>query len=186
MTNYLTGGDLSFVRRRRLAAAGLCFAGGFLAIVLGWVGVSGTRDLADQLSYIASGGVLGLFLLGLGAAILLTDFLMELESSVNRLEGRLDELATGGDSNYDEWSDPVRHSLAAHGDRAPLPDGVFLAVPGAKRYHRVNCAMVEGKDSVEEVGERSIDERGLIPCKVCGAHVAAAATATDNLAVPVT
>lgn len=53
------------VARRRLALSFVLGLAGFIAILLGWWGVSGTTVVADQLSYIASGGVLGLFLVGL-------------------------------------------------------------------------------------------------------------------------
>jgi hypothetical protein len=47
-------------------AAGVCLLGGVLAIILGWVGVSGTVHVAAQLPYFISGGLFGLFLLGVG------------------------------------------------------------------------------------------------------------------------
>ena len=186
MASYLNLDELSFVRRRRLALAAVCCAGGLLAIVLGWVGVSGTRDLADQLSYIASGGVLGLFLLGLGASILITDFVMELERSISRIEARLDAMGTLADPDfsYGEWTESERRLPVAGSAAGPLREGVFLTVPGAKRYHQAGCAMVEGKGAVETVDAVSIDQRGLIPCKVCGAN--ASSETTDALAVPVT
>lgn len=50
----------------RAAAWALVLLGG-LAVVLGWVGVSGQGLTAQQVPYIVSGGIGGLFLLGLGA-----------------------------------------------------------------------------------------------------------------------
>ena len=52
------------VLHRRLVLAIAAGAAGFVALVVGWIGVSGTVIVADQLSYIASGGLIGLFLLG--------------------------------------------------------------------------------------------------------------------------
>lgn len=45
---------------------------GAVALVLGWFGVSGTVFPAEQLSYIASGGLAGIFCMGLGATLLLS------------------------------------------------------------------------------------------------------------------
>jgi hypothetical protein len=45
---------------------------GALMLILGWVGVSGTPYTAKQLPYLISGGVGGLFLLGLGAMLWLS------------------------------------------------------------------------------------------------------------------
>ena len=47
----------------------LLVAAGLVALVVGWHGVSGTPYLAEQLPYLVSAGLVGLFLLGLGATI---------------------------------------------------------------------------------------------------------------------
>jgi len=49
--------------------AWLLVAAGLVALLVGWIGVSGTPYLAEQLPYLVSAGMLGLFLLGLGATI---------------------------------------------------------------------------------------------------------------------
>jgi hypothetical protein len=51
---------------RELAGA-LLFVAGLIVLFVGWYQVSGTRDTADQLTYLVSGGVFGLALLALGA-----------------------------------------------------------------------------------------------------------------------
>jgi hypothetical protein len=55
------------VQHRRLVLAIAAGAAGFVALVVSWIGVSDTVIVADQLSYIASGGLIGLFLLGVAA-----------------------------------------------------------------------------------------------------------------------
>jgi len=52
--------------------AGALFALGALALVLGWVGVSKEALTALQIPYILSGGLGGIFLLGLGAVFWLS------------------------------------------------------------------------------------------------------------------
>jgi hypothetical protein len=47
-------------------------AAGLITLALGWVGASGTRKVPDQIPYIISGAVLGLFLLGVGATLWLS------------------------------------------------------------------------------------------------------------------
>jgi hypothetical protein len=54
------------------AGAGVAIAAGGIALVLGWVGVSGTGITAEQIPYVVSGGLGGLFLLGLGAMLWLS------------------------------------------------------------------------------------------------------------------
>ena len=55
------------VAHRRLALAVASGSLGFVCLVLGWWGVTNTVQVADQLTYIASGGLFGLFLLGVAA-----------------------------------------------------------------------------------------------------------------------
>jgi hypothetical protein len=55
------------VQHRRLVLAVVTGTAGFIALAVSWVGVSGTVIVADQLAYIASGGLIGLFLLGIAA-----------------------------------------------------------------------------------------------------------------------
>jgi hypothetical protein len=45
---------------------------GLLSLFLGWRGVSGARLPAEQIPYLASGGLLGLFALGMGATLWLS------------------------------------------------------------------------------------------------------------------
>jgi hypothetical protein len=53
-------------------AAGLCIVLGALALLLGWVGTSSTPYVSEQLPYIVSGGLAGIFLLGVGAVLWLS------------------------------------------------------------------------------------------------------------------
>jgi hypothetical protein len=49
--------------------AWLCVIGGAIALLVGYIGVSGTLDTGEQLPYVVSGGMVGLFLLGLGSLL---------------------------------------------------------------------------------------------------------------------
>lgn len=49
-----------------------CILIGLLALLLGWLGTSGTEYVAGQMPYIVSGGLLGIFMLGLGAVLWLS------------------------------------------------------------------------------------------------------------------
>jgi len=64
---------------------------GVAAVVLlsTWISVSGSRFISDQLSYIASGGLGGLVLLGLGAVLVVTAGLSDEWRKLNRLEDAL-------------------------------------------------------------------------------------------------
>ena len=50
----------------------VAMAGGGVAILAGWFGVSSTTVVAEQIPYVISGGLGGLFLLGVGATLWLS------------------------------------------------------------------------------------------------------------------
>lgn len=111
-------------RWARLASIALV-AIGVLALVLGYIGVSGSAYTAEQLPYIASGAVGGIFLLGVAATLFLSADI------------------------YDEWKklDLIEQHLAEGQEpaRTPDPDGRPLegpitapmsAVPAPPANHR--------------------------------------------------
>lgn len=66
-------------------AAGWCaMVAGATSLVAGWIGASGTPYAAAQLPYLLSGGLGGLFLLGLGGVLLLS---ADLRDEWRKLDG---------------------------------------------------------------------------------------------------
>lgn len=49
--------------------AWVCIAAGAIVLLLGWWGISGTTNVGRQLPYIISGGLFGVFLLGVGGML---------------------------------------------------------------------------------------------------------------------
>lgn len=87
------------LRDPRLTLAVVAAIGGAVALFVGYLGVSDTLDPAKQLPYLISGGIGGLFLLGVASALLFSadlgatrDDIAELQRSVDRLAARLEEL----------------------------------------------------------------------------------------------
>ena len=70
-------------------AAGALFALGALGLILGWIGVSREALTALQIPYIISGGLGGIFLLGLGAMLWLSADLRDEWNKLDRLEEAL-------------------------------------------------------------------------------------------------
>jgi hypothetical protein len=62
---------------------------GALALLLGWLGASSKAFPGDQIPYVISGGLFGLFLLGLGGVLLLSADLRDEWSQLERLERAL-------------------------------------------------------------------------------------------------
>ena len=59
---------------------------GALVLLLGWLGISDTVYPAEQLPYILSGGIFGMFLLGIGAMLWLSADLRDEWRKLDRLE----------------------------------------------------------------------------------------------------
>ena len=66
---------------------------GLLALLLGWIGVSGQAYPAKQLPFMMSGGVGGVFLLGVGALFWLSSDLRDEWTKLDRIEEALVRLA---------------------------------------------------------------------------------------------
>ncbi len=78
------------------AAALVLIAAGAVALILGWVGVSGEAFPAKQLPYLISGGIAGVFTLGLGALCWLSADLRDEWTKLDRIEDALNRLADTG------------------------------------------------------------------------------------------
>jgi len=78
---------LSWVRDQwdRVGAVVLVVAGA-LALLLGWLGISDAVLPSEQLPYLLSGGLLGVFLLGLGTTMWLSADLRDEWRKLDRLE----------------------------------------------------------------------------------------------------
>jgi hypothetical protein len=77
----------------RLPLALVAGIAGAVALLIGYFGVSGTLDPAKQLPYLISGGVGGLFLLGVAAALLFSADLGATRADVARLNDAVTELS---------------------------------------------------------------------------------------------
>jgi len=64
---------------------------GFIALLVGWLGISGTTILAGQMPYIVSGGMFGLALIGVGGMLWLS---ADLKDEWRKLDAIHDELRT--------------------------------------------------------------------------------------------
>ena len=149
---------------------------GLLAIFLGWFGISGQALVAKQLPFLISGGIGGIALVAIGAVILGTEDLRNDSGRLDRLEKQIAQLhavllarADAPDVGLDEQESPRRpngkHERGPHG---PDDDSEELvARPGGTTFHRLGCAMVEGKTEIEAITEDVARGEGLKPCRLC-------------------
>ena len=69
-----------------------CVLAGIAMLIVGWLGVSRTGYPADQLPYILSAGIGGLFVLGLGSTLWLSADMRDEWHKLDRIEGALEGL----------------------------------------------------------------------------------------------
>jgi hypothetical protein len=135
--------------------AGLLLAAiGLVAIGVGWNGAAGQLTLLGQIPYILSGGLIGISLVVLGAAMLVVQNARE---DRTRLELKLDQLtdallAAGG---------PARAAAAAPQDASGL------VVAGTASYHVPGCRLVDGREETALLTPAEARANDLKPCRVC-------------------
>jgi hypothetical protein len=111
-------------------AAWVAVALGLLVLLLGWIGVSGTEFPAEQIPYIVSGGLLGVFLLGLGAVLWLSADLR------------------------DEWRKLDRIEQVLQGGAHPLATAPPITSTEMQTNGRAGDVAVELEEAAEESGRR--------------------------------
>ena len=80
------------LRDPRLVLAVVAIVIGAIALLLGWYGVSGTYDPGEQMSYVVSGGLGGLFLAGVGAALVSSSNVRQATRKIDDLQRGMDDL----------------------------------------------------------------------------------------------
>ena len=96
---------------------------GVIALVVSWAGISDQVFAARQLPYLLSGGIGGLFLLGVGATLWLSADLRDEWHKLDRIERRME---AGGSAALSGATIAAGHSGTAPGSVAIAPDAVSL------------------------------------------------------------
>lgn len=145
--------------------AGIVLAGlGLLALALGINGVTGQVTVQAQLAYLVSGGLLGVSLVALGAAMLVVQGARE---DRVLLEAKLDLLAEA--------------FLEGQGRQAKADapqDLSGLVVAGTASYHVPGCRLVDGREATAYLTPAEARAQLLKACRVCQPE-----TATTDITV---
>lgn len=102
---------------------------GAVALLVGWLGVSHTAYLVEQIPYVISAGLLGIFLLGLGATVWISADLRDEWRKLDRIDRALerhaddptvvlDAVVAGRPETYDAGGARRRRPAATAGDRS--------------------------------------------------------------------
>lgn len=118
-----------------------CTALGAVLLLVGWIGVSGTPFLAEQAPYILSGGVGGVFLLGVGSTLWISADLRDEWRKLDRIEAALlDRTLRFVDEDEPVAEVPVQRSLARFSTEVDEDDTVEVRVeeiaPARRRLSR--------------------------------------------------
>lgn len=138
---------------------------GLIVIVLGWYGAAHTPYQYDQLSYLVSGGLLGLGLTFCGGFLYFGAWLARIASDNRDTAKRLSDTLL-------VLADVVSHSAAvaqnttvAATPAAQRDAGAVLVVAGNGRtVHRRDCSLVAHRDDLVPAGGDAPD---LTPCRLC-------------------
>lgn len=129
---------------------------GLVVIVLGWYGAANTPYQYDQLSYLVSGGLLGLGLTFAGGFLYFGAWLARIASdnreSARRLADTLLVLA-----------DVTSRAAAAASDTLDV-SGLPVTAGDGTTMHRRDCALIAHRSDLTPVGE---DNGHLTACRVC-------------------
>jgi hypothetical protein len=132
---------------------------GLVVIILGWYGAANTPYQYDQLSYLVSGGLLGLGLTFCGGFLYFGAWLARIASDQRDAAKRLsDTLLVLADVTSRSAS--IRDTAAGQVDVSAIP----VTAGEGTTLHRRDCPLVAERDDLRAVGE---DNAHLTSCRVC-------------------
>lgn len=129
---------------------------GLVVIVLGWYGASHSPYQHDQMSYLVSGGLLGLGLTFCGGFLYFGAWLARIAADQKETSKRL------GDTLL-VLADVVSDS-AQRGGAERDAGAVLVVAGGGTTAHRADCSLVAQRSDLTAVGRRTA---GLTLCRLC-------------------
>ena len=131
----------------------LCL-GGFVALFLGWNGAASYDRVPAQFPYLVSGGLVGVSLVIVGAAMIVVE---TGRKGRDEVIAALADLRAAMESGVGGVQTAVLSSVT--------PDGTVVA--GASSFHRPDCHLVQGRDNAHLMTIEAAEAEGLSPCRVC-------------------
>ena len=158
-----------WVKLGGLLGIAYCIAG-FVLIFLGWNGTASKDDEPAQIPYIVSGGIAGLGLVVVGAALIVAHSLrtdrVELRTAIEDLRAAVERgvPTAGAAAGAAEGGEAV---VAAAGESDTV-------LAGSDSYHLPACAVVAGQAGAVAMSRAAAAASGLTACRVCNPDEAAA------------
>jgi hypothetical protein len=124
---------------------------GLLIIFFGWNGAASTDYVPAQFPYLISGGVVGIAVVVVGAAMILVQ---NFRTDMARLEAAVERVALAVERQ--------------HADAGASGAGIdSYVVAGSESYHRVECALPEARAEAHLVPLTDVAGSTLQACRVC-------------------
>lgn len=151
----LTVGSSPFGRLGGQLGVLLCLLG-FAAIFFGWNGAAGKNVIMAQFPFLISGGIVGLAIVVIGAALLIVQNAREDRA---KLEAVLERIAAATEAG--------NASTGPRSGYAAMPGGGGMVLAGGSSYHRLDCTLTEAREEAHVIGLEEAFSRQMEPCRVC-------------------
>lgn len=134
---------------------------GLVVIILGWYGAANTPYEYDQISYLVSGGLLGLGLTFCGGFLYFGAWLARLAADQKEASKRLaDTLLVLADVTSRSAAGAAAPAPAATRD----PGSVPVIAGSGTTVHRADCSLIQHRDDLRPAGP---DAPGMTQCRLC-------------------
>jgi hypothetical protein len=144
-------------------AGGVLMPLGVILVFIGWYGAAHTTRLFEEIPYLISGGLLGIVLSTIGAALYFGYWLTRIVAGerqmvevLARMEAKLDGAAAEGNGTGSG-------SAAAASAAAP---GTFVGTRTGTMFHRPDCPVVADR-APGELRTVKLPATSMSPCKLC-------------------
>lgn len=174
----LKGNPAQLLQMVLFYAGAVLLPSGLVVIGLGWYGIAHTPYEYDQMSYLVSGGILGLGITFVGGFLYFGSWLARIAIDQKEAQAQLTEAvralaaASSGAPVVAPAHDHVHAApvaaASAAAPSAPAVDevdaGSVRVVAGrGKTLHRPDCDLIAGREDITAVE----DTTGLVPCRLC-------------------
>ncbi|MBV9412944.1 MAG: hypothetical protein JO148_15235 [Acidimicrobiia bacterium] len=144
-------------------AGGVLMPLGVILVFIGWYGAAHTTRLFEEIPYLISGGLLGIVLSTIGAALYFGYWLTRIVAGerqtievLARIEAKLDSAPAGSGVA----------SAPRTGAAASTPAGTFVATRTGSMFHRADCPVVADRPK-SELRTVKLPATSMSPCKLC-------------------
>jgi hypothetical protein len=142
-------------------AGGVLMPLGVVLVIVGWYGASHTTRLFEEIPYLISGGLLGIVLSTIGAAMYFGYWLTRIVAGEREMVEVLARVEAKIDAGTVE-----RNGSAAGAAAATASPGSFVATRTGSMFHRPDCPVVADRPD-KELRRVKPPATGMSPCKLC-------------------